>query len=117
MNFTLKIFLLFLLVLQLIFIIHIVKKDKLSMKYASLWVLLIFILGVVAIFPDFLFWLSEVLGFEKTSNMVFLLGFFFLFYLIFVMMVSISSQNEKIRLLVQELSLLKERVDKNGKKD
>lgn len=49
--------------------------------------------------------------------MIFLLGFFFLFYVSFIITTSISIQNEKIKTLIQEVSLLKESVEKNGKKD
>lgn len=117
MNNILRIFLMVLLVFQLILIINTVKRKSFSMKYASFWIFLIFIMAIVVIFPNILFIISKLFGFEKTSNMIFLLGFFFLFYIIFILTTSISSQNEKIKLLIQELSLLKERVDKDGKKD
>lgn len=70
---------------------------------------------LIAIFPNIVFSLSKIFGFEASSNMVFLLGFFFLFYVIFILTISISIQNEKIKLLIQEISLLKESVNKNEK--
>ena len=57
------------------------------------------------------------MGFEKASNMMFLIGFFFLFYISFIITTSISIQNEKIKLLIQEVSILKESVENNGKKE
>lgn len=117
MSVILKIFLIALLIFQLILIVNTVKRKKISMKYASFWIFLILIMAIVVIFPKIVFIISKIFGFEKASNMIFLLGFFFLFYIIFILTTSISIQNEKIKLLIQELSLLKERVDKNGKKD
>ena len=49
--------------------------------------------------------------------MMFLIGFFFLFYISFIITTSISIQNEKIKLLIQEVSILKESVENNGKKE
>lgn len=117
MNIELKIFLLLLLVFQLFLIIRTVKKKKLTMKYASFWIVLIILMVIVVIFPNIVFKLSSLAGFEEASNMIFLLGFFFLFYVSFIITTSISVQNEKIKLLIQEVSMLKESVNNNGKKD
>lgn len=117
MNIVLKISLLLLLVFQLFLIIRTVKKKRLTMKYASFWIFLIILMTIVVIFPEIVFKISKIAGFEESSNMVFLLGFFFLFYVSFIITTSISVQNEKIKLLIQEISMLKESVNKNGKKD
>lgn len=117
MNIILKISLLILLVFQLFLIITTVRKKKLTMKYASFWIVLILMMAIIVIFPSIVFKLSKLAGFEEPSNMIFLLGFFFLFYVSFIITTSISIQNEKIKLLVQEVSLLKESVNKNGKRN
>ena len=115
MGITLKLFLLILLLCQLILIVRTVKLKRLSMKYASFWIILILLMSVIVVFPKIVFIMSNFFGFEKTSNMIFLLGFFFLFYVIFILNTSICNQNEKIRLLIQEISILKERVKQDGK--
>ena len=117
MNIVLKISLLLLLVFQLFLIIRTVKKKRLTMKYASFWIFLIILMTIVVIFPEIVFKNSKLAGFKEPSNMVFLLGFFFLFYVSFIITTSISIQNEKTKLLIQEISMLKESVNKNGKKD
>ena len=116
MSVSLKIFLLLLLLILLLLIVRTIKIKKLSMRYGSFWIFLVIIMGIIVLFPEILFKLSNILGFEVTSNMMFLLGFFFLFYINFILTISISSQNNKIKLLVQELSILKESVE-NGKKE
>ncbi len=115
MDLTLKLFLICLLLFQLFLIVRTIKKKKLSMKYGSFWIFLLILMTIVVIFPSILFKASEFFGFEVASNMIFLIGFFFLFYIIFILTTSISIQNEKIKLLIQEVSLLKEGVNKNGK--
>jgi len=117
MNNSLKIFLLIVLIIQLSLIIRFVRSNKLTMKYASLWVILIIFFFIITIFPSILFDVSKIFGFETTSNMIFLLGFFFLFYISFIITTSLSVQKARIKKLTQELSILKERVSKDGKKE
>ena len=117
MSTTLKITLIILLIFQLILIMNRVKRKKMTITYASFWLFLIILMGIIVIFPGIVFKLSNIAGFEEASNMIFLLGFFFLFYVSFIITTSISIQNEKIKTLIQEVSLLKESVEKNGKKD
>ena len=105
MSVNLKIFLIILLIFQVVLIINRLKRKKMT----------IIIMGVIVVFPTIVFKLSKLAGFEEPSNMIFLLGFFYLFYVSFIITTSISVQNEKIKTLVQEISILKERVEKNGK--
>ena len=100
---------------QLYLIVNTVRKKQISMKYASLWIILILAMCVVVIFPTIVMYLSKIMGFETTSNMVLLLGFFFSFYMIYIHTISISIQNEKIKLLIQEISILKEKLKENEK--
>lgn len=116
MNKVLQIFLIVLLIVQIILIIRTLKKKKMAMKYATVWILIILLMFTVTIFPNLLFDISDFFGFETTSNMVFLLGFFFLFYMCFIQMLSLSKQKQEIVTLIQEISILKEKI-KDGKKD
>lgn len=116
MNEVLQMFLIVLLIVQIILIIRTLKKKKMAMKYASVWILIILLMFIVTIFPNLIFVVSDFFGFETTSNMVFLLGFFFLFYMCFIQTLSLSKQKQEIVTLVQEISILKEEI-KNGKKD
>ena len=115
MSNTLKAVLVTLLLLNILLILRRLKYKKISIRYGVLWVIMISLLVISLAFSDFYFYLSRLLGFEKTSNMIFLFSFFFLFYLNFVLVTTISALNEKVKNLIQEVSLLKERVEKNEK--
>lgn len=117
MDLKLKIFLLLILFLQLILIVKTIRLKRLSMRYGGFWIFILIILSFVVIFPEILFKLSDFLGFEVASNMIFLVGFFFLFSIIFILTTSLSKQNNKIKILIQELSILKESIDRDGKKE
>ena len=115
MSETLKVFLVILLFISLILIVSRLKHKKLSIRYGVIWIILIILLIISLLFSDLYFDLAKFLGFEKTSNMVFLFSFFFLFYLNFTLVTTISVLNDKVKNLIQEISILKERVEKNEK--
>ena len=116
MNISLKIFLLILLFSQLFLIVKIVKRKKMTIKYACFWIFLILLMGIITVFPEIVYKLSSLFGFEVTANMIFLLGFFFLFYIAFVITTSVSIQNERIKSLIQEVCILKESVSNDEKR-
>ena len=115
MNLTLKIVISVVLLLCILLIIKRLQHQKLSIRYGVAWIILIILMIISIVFLDFYYDISKFLGFEKTSNMVFLFGFFFLFYLNFILITNISVLNEKVKNLVQEVSILKEKVEKNKK--
>ena len=112
MSLNLKITLIIFLIFQLFLIINHVKKKKMTTKYAFFWIILVLGMGVIVIFPEIIFKLSKLAGFKQTSNMVLLLGFFFLFYISFIITTSVSIQNDKVKILIQEVSLLKDKINK-----
>ena len=94
-------------IVVLIFILHFIKKDKINIKYALVWLLLFFILFLFFVIPGFLDKLTKILGFQVSSNMIFSLLIGVLVIINVVLTGIVSSQDKKIRLLIQEISLLK----------
>ena len=115
MNLTLKIFLIAFLLIITIILINTLKRKNMSMRYVTVWIFVLILLFIFAIFPNILIVISNFFGFEATSNMIFLIGYFLLFYLLFNQSIEISKQKKEIVKLVQELSILKKDV-KDGKK-
>ena len=107
---SLKIFLFLFLLIQLFLILKTIKIKKMTIRYGSFWIFIIVLLGVAIVFPNIFITLSNFFGFETTSNMIFLIGFFFLFYLIFILTISLSKQHSVIKILVQEVSILKSKI-------
>ena len=116
MNIILKLFLFLILIFQLILIIYTIKKRKMSIRYGSFWIFLLILMSIAVIFPNILINISNFFGFEVASNMIFLIGFFFLFYIIFILTISLSKQKDQIKTLIQEISILKEKINENKKK-
>lgn len=105
----------FLIVVTLIYYAAIVKsirKNKLQISFAIFWITSGVVLLIMALFPQLCINISNFLGFETTSNMIFCITIFIAFYLIFMLTIRLSEENKKKVLLIQELSILKEKLEK-----
>ena len=94
-------------VFVIVMIIYFIKKDKLKIKYSLIWLILFVILLICLLIPGFLGFLTNILGFHTPSNMVFSLLISVLVIINITLTGIVSSQDKKIRLLIQEISLLK----------
>jgi len=98
-------------VISIIFVIivitHFVKKEKITIKYAIIWYSALIILMVFSIFPEVLGFLTKLIGFEISSNLLFVLLIAFLFFISISLTIIVSEQKEQIRHLIQEVSILK----------
>lgn len=93
------------------------KKNRISTKSSVAWLLLPIVFLLIAIFPEPIAAFSNWLGFETFSNFIFLVTIASLIILCFFLTVSINHQQNQITKLIQELSILKAKEQKNdGKK-
>ena len=91
-------------------IIYILRKGRMSVKYSLVWLFSCGVLLILTIFPNLIGFIASLLGFSVGSNMILasLIGVLMLINIAFT--VIISGQTKKINLLIQELSLLKEKI-------
>lgn len=93
----------------IIFILHLVKKEKIAIKYSFVWLIPFAILLIFVLIPGSLVWTTNLLGFQTASNMILTILVGLLLIISIALTVIVSSQKEQIRLLIQEVSLLKEK--------
>ncbi len=93
-------------VLLLLFILRLVAKERLLLKYSLLWLVLGIVLLLMATFPEVLFDMSSALGFETPSNFIFFVGLFCLLSIALSLSVIASKQTLMIKTLTQRLALL-----------
>lgn len=93
----------------ILFILYFIRKSKINIKYSVIWLILFGILFVFLIIPGFLEYITKLLGFSLSSNMIFSLLIAVLVVINIWVTGIVSSQDKKIRLLIQELSILKEK--------
>lgn len=89
-------------------VIHFVRRNKINIKYSVVWIWIFGVLFVFLLVPGLLGFITKLLGFNLSSNMIFSLLIGSLVIINIAFTVILSSQDRKIRLLVQEISLLKE---------
>ena len=94
------------------FILLSIRKDKINTKYSIVWLLLFTLLIISILIPGFLEWITDIIGFKTPSNLIFSIIIALLIIISIVLTIIVSSQDKKIRLLIQELSLLKEKYDR-----
>ena len=95
----------------LVSIIYILRKGRIAIKYALVWFFAALVLLIFIIFPGLMNSLTNLLGFEVGSNMIFAGLIAMLIFINIALTVIVSGQSSKIRLLIQEVSMLKGRVD------
>lgn len=111
MTSTLRIVLFIATFIYLILIIKKIKKRELQVSFAMFWIFSALILFIFLIFPQLLGILSDNLGFKTPSNMIFVVTIFIAYYLIYNLTSKLSQENKKNTILIQEVSMLKKRVE------
>jgi hypothetical protein len=94
-----------------IVVVQILRRGRVPVKYSLLWFLSSAIILFVAVFPGVLDILANLMGFKTISNMVIGIMLVILLFITISLTVIVSGQKEKIRLLIQEVSMLKKKVD------
>lgn len=106
----------------IIFTTHFLKKGRIPEKYSLIWYAFSLIILLLGIFPSVFVFISSKLGFQVMSNLIIciFIGILILFNMLLCIM--IAGQKKKATLLIQEVSMLKKRMDfveeskKNGYK-
>ena len=83
----------------------ILRKGRISMKFALVWYIPAFAIIILALFPKVFVSLASMFGFQTISN----LAAGFLFVILFLII--IAGQTTKINLMIQEISLMKKKIN------
>lgn len=97
-------------ILTLIWIIFMIQKKRIGLKYSLTWIFLLILSLFLDIYPSTLSACSKLLGISLPSNMVFMVGIIFLTVVIFSLTVSVSRLSDKSTKLTQEIALLREEI-------
>lgn len=93
-------------------VLVLVSKEKLQLKYSLLWLALTFITFLCTLFPAPVYRLATLLGFDAASNFIFLAGFFFLIMVCISLSVIVSKQSTSIKNLTQRIAILEKELKK-----
>ena len=100
-------------IIIIVFLLYLIRKENINIKYSLVWLILFILLLVCLLVPGLLDFFTKIFGFQTSSNMVLSLLIAVLVIINIVNTVINSHQDKKIRLLIQEISILKNRF--NGK--
>ena len=93
-------------VLLLLFILNMIRKRKLELKYSLVWLIVLVFLLIMAMMPEKLQEIATSLGIYSPINMIFFLGFVFSLAIIFVLTVTVSRLSARIRRLAQIVAMM-----------
>lgn len=105
MSIRIKCVIIVVLILGLLKILGLIKKNKLELKYALSWFFLELGILINTLIPNLLNVISKVLGIYNEINMLFFLGFVFIILVIFSLTMSLSRNSERVRKMAQEIAL------------
>jgi len=100
------------LIIVLVLICNMIRKNKLDLKYALVWLSVGVIVLILDLFPVTMEIMAKILGVDLPINMLFFLGFCFSLVIIFVLTVMLSAQAKKVKRLTQEVALLDKKIEK-----
>lgn len=90
----------------LIYVLYLVKRDKLQLRYSLLWLFLAVSVFFCSLIPSMLFELSQFLGFETPSNFIFFCAALVLLLISLNLSSIVSRQMISIKNLTQKIALL-----------
>lgn len=111
MQVRLRIIFAILLLIVLLVLIEAIRKKKLEVKYSLSWLFVVIALLIIDGFPQIMKVMAKILGIDLPSNMLFLLGVFFLAIIVYTLTVAVSRLSTKNKTLVQEIANLRKKVD------
>lgn len=109
-NATLSIAFIVLSLAFLLFTVFQIKRGKLLLRYSLMWMFLSVLLLIIAIFPQPIFALAELVGFDVGSNFIFSMAIFFLLLLCIGQTRAISQLVIKQTESTQRIALLEKRL-------
>ena len=105
MSIRIKCVIIVVLILGLLKILGLIKRNKLELKYALSWLFLELGILIITLIPNLLNVISKVLGIYNEINMLFFLGFVFIILVIFSLTMSLSRNSERVRKMAHEIAL------------
>lgn len=99
-------------------ILFLLKYKAISLKYTLLWIFAGVIMALLVLFPEILVAVIHVIGITSNMNGLFVMGIGFIIMILMSLTSIVSGQNRKIRVLIQNIALLEERIrelEKNNK--
>lgn len=98
-------------ILALVYFFWQIRKNRLQIDFAIFWSLFACFLLFMGIFPRVVTWVANLLGFESTSNFVYLVVIFILIIKLFTNTIKLSKMHQQINDLSSHIALKETKAD------
>jgi hypothetical protein len=98
-------------IVVLLFVVNLVRTRKLKEEFALLWLLTAVVLVLAPLLIDYLDMIAHALGIEYPPAFIFVLAIICVLLVLFQFSMRISHFSEQIKVLTQELALLRARLE------
>ena len=92
-------------IITAIFVLRKIKKSQFKIGDTLYWLFFCLFLLLMSIFPKVVFWISDLIGFEATSNFIFVAIIFLLLVKIFLLDARVSKNEDKLTKLTQKYAI------------
>lgn len=108
-------FMILLSLLFLIFIIKLIRSSTFTLENSLLWLGIGIVMLLFSVFPGIPEYFSNLFGFETMSNFLLVMAVLFSLIQLIIFTKHITKQTNDIKSLIQEISILKEKIERIGK--
>ncbi|MCE5169386.1 DUF2304 domain-containing protein [Paenibacillus profundus] len=98
----------------LVFIINMIRKEKLELKYSLLWIFICISIIFLCVFPNSINAMANLMGIITPINALFFWGLVSSLIINFQLTVAESRKSKKIKELSQAIALLEKKIECNG---
>ena len=92
-------------VITALFVFKKIKKSQFKIGDTVYWLVFCLLLLVMSIFPNAIYYISQFIGFESSSNFVFVAIIFLLLVKIFLLDARLAKTEDKLTKLVQKYAI------------
>ena len=82
-----------------------IKKSQFKIGDTLYWLFFCLFLLIMSIFPNVIFWFSDLIGFESPSNFIFVIIIFLLLVKIFLLDARVAKVEDKLTKLAQKYAI------------
>ncbi|MCR1980971.1 DUF2304 domain-containing protein [Cellulosimicrobium cellulans] len=97
-------------VVLVVSMLFLLRRRRVSEKYAGIWIVLALAVVVLVVFPGLSFAVARIVGVATPINLVFVLGLVVLLLVCIQLSVSLTAIEDRNRTLTEEIALLRHEV-------
>lgn len=92
-----------------------IKRRVLDIKYSFMWLIVGISMAILSLNSSIIDYIAKIFDIKYAPSLLFLIGIIFCFALIFNLIIIISSLKIKVTRLVQEVAILKSRIEREDR--